>query len=415
MESVTEPIPSESIHYSSNSSTSSRASARLSTHGSVHSVLDSEYGNRNSSRKPALPYVVGLTITATAHEAPAPFGDGYTTSHPVVQERWKALSQLDLCVSRPSLGGQKQPTIKKSLTITGTIRTGYSRGAQLVVVNNTMVAKIYDPLYYNYVNDFGLKENVIWDADGDYSREVAAYMELQKSLSSIDVTPAYYGSYTMNIKTPIERSGCVETFHRVVPLILIELLHGTTMVDIDPSLLSWDTRTAILKKVIHAESIISHAGVGHDDYSPRNIILLGFDHTSPDLRPADIEANAKVKVIDFNVSEVFLHPNHQYPKRLKIRDEMRRISHPQLPSPIVRYYGKLMEFYGWVSSKDEEAERWLWHQFHNDQRFRPVVWDPESPDDNPRYADETEDDERSSDSGISMELDEREKEKDSSD
>jgi hypothetical protein len=41
----------------------------------------------------------------------------------------------------------------------------------------------------------------------------------------------------------------------------------------------------------------------------------------------------------------------------------------------------------------------------NDERFRPVVWDPEHPEQSPEYAEESEFDHGSSDSGISMEHD----------
>lgn len=85
-----------------------------------------------------------------------------------------------------------------------------------------MATKIYDPLYYKFVNDYGYTEAVICDADGDYLREATAYTELQQSLAAVEITPVYYGSFTVEIDTHVTLSG--EKRKRVVPLILIEYL-----------------------------------------------------------------------------------------------------------------------------------------------------------------------------------------------
>ena len=62
------------------------------------------------------------------------------------------------------------------------------RGAQLVRCildgnrGQTFVAKIYDPLYYNVrFPGTGFPADVTYSADHDYSREAAAYKELQKA------------------------------------------------------------------------------------------------------------------------------------------------------------------------------------------------------------------------------------------
>jgi hypothetical protein len=67
-------------------------------------------------------------------------------------------------------GGSTDCSTRKSLTITSTIRIGRDRGAQLVAVKRTMVAKIYDPFYYTHINEYDYKEDVVGDADGDYCR-----------------------------------------------------------------------------------------------------------------------------------------------------------------------------------------------------------------------------------------------------
>ena len=61
-----------------------------------------------------------------------------------------------------------------------------------------VVAKIYDPLYIDndelYVNPFVA-------ADKDYTHEVAAY----KAFSDLQglMIPKYYGSYSLDVPTPI--------------------------------------------------------------------------------------------------------------------------------------------------------------------------------------------------------------------
>jgi serine/threonine protein kinase len=227
-----------------------------------------------------------------------------------------------------------------------------------------MVTKIYDPLYYCYISEGGFKEDVLWDADGDYCREAAAYAELQNSLATLEVTPAWYGTYTIDIETPTEASGQIKTYTRKVPLILLEHIHGLTMADIYPRALPINIRSAILKKVIDAECVIAHAGVRHGDYFPRNIILSGIDLKDPNVTSEGIEIHLKVKVIDFNVAEVLTHSIYKYRRghlQLKTRD--------QLPSPVVRCYGQMENFYGWVSLQD--ADHWLWRQFHDNGRTDP--------------------------------------------
>mgnify|MGYP003624090480 CR=1 FL=1 len=316
---------------------------------------------------------------------------------PKVPDNWEDLSQVEFCTSRAPLQGRSIKDSCKSLTITSIIRSRHNRGAQLVVVNNAMVAKIYDPLYYRYISEGGFKEDVLWDADGDYCREAAAYAELQKSSATLEVTPAWYGTYTIDIETPKEASGQIKTYTRKVPLILLEHIHGLTMADIHPRALPINIRSAILKKIIDAECVIAHAGVRHGDYFPRNIILSGIDLKDPNVTSEGVEIHLKVKVIDFNIAEVLTHSVYKYR-----REHLQLETRFQLPSPVVRCYGQMENFHGWVSLQD--ADHWLWRQFHDNGRYRPVIWNPSDPDTEPKYADEFEDDNSSTDSGISIEV-----------
>ena len=80
------------------------------------------------------------------------------------------------------------------MNITSVIRLGIHCGPQIVVVNSDMVAKIYHPLYYQHINDFGYPNDVVTEADSDYSREVAAYQELQKSELAQEITSTFHGA-----------------------------------------------------------------------------------------------------------------------------------------------------------------------------------------------------------------------------
>jgi hypothetical protein len=168
---------------SSDSSVASLDSAHSPKHGARREESDSKDSDTDSTQQPKLPYVVGYSTIATKHEPPEPLGYGYdyTTEDPPELEERKTMSQLEYCLSRPPLGGNPISHETKTLNVTSIIRTGYNRGAQLVVVNEDTVAEIYDPLYYEYTNEHDIKQDVVYDADGDYSCEAAAYIELQKS------------------------------------------------------------------------------------------------------------------------------------------------------------------------------------------------------------------------------------------
>jgi hypothetical protein len=360
----------------------------------------------DSNEIPCPPYREGFRITAFRHQPPEPFGLGYDTDTPIEQPGWQNLSQLDYCLSRSPSEGRTDSDLRKNMVITSTIRTGQQRGAQIVVVDQTMVAKIYDPLYYSALNEYGTQDDVVRDADADYCREAAAFEELQKSPEALTVTPAYYGTWTTDVETRVRRSSRKNEKHtRTVRFILMERLHGTCMVDVDPYSLREEVRSMILKKVIVAETLIRDAGVKHRDVCPRNIIILGSGYDDPDTTVGDIQF--EVKILDFNVATVITYPHfvdRMYLGSLKVR---KKKWPSKLLSPIMTHSGHMMEFStaGWCSNDDMEAEKWLWYQFHNDDRYVPVVWDPNDPYIYPVYQKlptvqrETE---SSSDSGISV-------------
>ncbi|KAH7093687.1 hypothetical protein FB567DRAFT_515865 [Paraphoma chrysanthemicola] len=137
-----------------------------------------------------------------------------------------------------------------------------------------------------------------------------------------------------------------------VPLVLCRFVRGVSMGDIDPGALPTGVRSAILKKVVDAECVISHAGLRHGDYFPSNIILSGNDPADTDLTSKSVETCLKVKVIDFNIAEVLTHPFYEY-REWHLANSV----WSKLPSPIVRFNGIMEHFFGWIPLED--ANRWL--------------------------------------------------------
>lgn len=373
-------------------------------HASASAATDLEGNTWDFDEKPRVPYKKGFTITAFRHEPPEPFGLGYATEWPPEQVRWNQLSQVDHCLSRPSRKGRSNHSVYKTLTVTSTIRTGRDRGAQIVVVNRNMVAKIYDPLYYPAHNEYGIQQDVIVEADGDYSREAAAFEQLQSSTEARAIIPAYYGTWSMDVVVEARRNqGNRAKITRSVYFVLMERLHGDCMVDLDAEQFKEEVRSLILRKAIVAETIICNAGVTHRDVCPRNILIQGSNYDDDDVPICDIEVD--IKVIDFNIALVAYHPRTADRLPMDISSQRQESWPFKLPSPIVTRYGRMGEFSaeGWCSNEDREAEKWLWQQFHNDDRFRPVMWDPTDPEVRPKYVENSHSDHGSSDSGISME------------
>jgi serine/threonine protein kinase len=180
---------------------------------------------------------------------------------------------LDRCIKHPPLAGSDGPTTAE-LKIVGTVRIGDNHSAQLVTVqilrtsppnvlptDTNLFAKIYDPLYFNHEQD---DADPFLYIDRDYARETAAYLALPQLYGT--VIPNYFGSYTL--QWPIDG-----TTTRIVRLILIELVSGTSMQQLSPVKFSQRDRQVILKAVIDAETSLYTCNVWHGDIHPRNILL----------------------------------------------------------------------------------------------------------------------------------------------
>jgi hypothetical protein len=301
--------------------------------------------------KPAVPYTLDQTFTVRRHIPPPPFLQPYPNPAPPRPANLQELTQLEHCLSRPPLEGSTCDDVL-SLTITKELFVCDERGAQVVVVNDELVAKIYDPLFYPpYRDGHSRRSDVVMWADYDYSREAAAYNELRGPFEG-KIIPKYHGSWTCDVTVDTPWGP----WKRPVRLILMEFINGVRMLDLDPEKLTEEQRANIMVKAIDAERAISFHGVSHRDFSPRNIICSGNGLGGAELR---------VAIIDFNVSVVRRLASFPIPKKS---------SH--LPvSPIKCWWSLLGEFaeHGWVPDPVDEMGEWLWKHWGGSPLYQPVV------------------------------------------
>jgi hypothetical protein len=373
-----QPLPADSTasnrHSLSNSSTEARASSGSSSRSSSTTKSSSTQFSVLADGLHQCPYNIGFTTTALRHEPPDPFDPEHTRASSSEElANLNAMSQIDFCMSYQLLPGRTMTDQTSILSITSVIRTGPRRGAQLVVMNNSLVAKIYDPLYYDPSDDL----DVVRHADEMYSHEAAAYTHLQKVPEVSDLVPKFHGSWTIGIPINFNQDGATVSQLREVRLILIEHLDSIPMTMKDPHTLSEYARSVILAQCIDAEVRLLNTGLNHTDFVPRNIILQGSDYETP---------NIQVKVIDFDWCDLLFHPKYFDPSFAQDWMESKAKWAPLLPNPVKRWTN-LRNFaqLGWCSQNRSEWRSWLWDVFGHDDRYRPVRWDPDRPRIPPRY------------------------------
>jgi hypothetical protein len=206
-------------------------------------------------------------------------------------------------------------------------------------MNDDVVAKIYDQLYYDEQNEYGLKEDVMFDAHSDCSREAAAYHQLQRSPVAPEVTPAFYGTWTLPVDTLIHDGDQVHKHTRQVPLVLMEYVRAETMRNIDPHTLSEQTRSCLLRRVLDAEIVIYTVGVKNNYICPRNIMIIGLRTIPTD----DVPDSMTIKMIDLNATTV-RHPRYYGAEIAREVDQEFQAWFSKLSSPILRWYGQMVEF-----------------------------------------------------------------------
>ncbi|KAK3291217.1 uncharacterized protein B0H64DRAFT_446454 [Chaetomium fimeti] len=290
--------------------------------------------------KPPCPYAVRMRFGVTVHNPPLPFGGGSYRDNPEPRpwEQYRHIVNFtqtrycvkDLRLDEPPVNPSSRANPPaRSLVIDSLIRGGDQVGAQVVtchwendVHDTKYVAKIYDPLYYNFEEPDhpGMPTDVVWNAARDYSIEAAAYQQLQaydkswaeatpddESRSIRGCYPAFFGSFSTTLKLVCDG----KSYTRIVPLILMEHLplsmDSQIVIKSGNNPNGWDKlRVVELPGTEHfrihtfaraASSFmrLTMAGVGQGDFAPRNIFLVA----RPD------SAQFRVVIADFNIAKIF--------------------------------------------------------------------------------------------------------------
>lgn len=319
-------------------------------------ALSDSYCQRTNSSKPDLPYIVGRHLSLRSHQPPAPTSNA-VINFETARER-ESVHPVARCLRNPPLPGN-DGQITAEVQIVRTIRAEDKHSAQVVTVrvkpstshklptDTDLVAKIYDPLYFDHDQD---DADPFLHVDKAYSHETAAY----KTLSALQggTIPKYFGSFT--IKRPVNKTM------RFVRLILVEFIPGRTMRQLTATNLSQPVRKNIMKAVIDAESLIYTHNIFHMDVRPSNILVC---NNGTELR--------RVVIIDFG---------RCYIGRIPIPHLQQRYL-PGVPiSPLLRWKEPRGPFESWI---DWSWRPWLEHVYESTKpsitEYMRSVWTPQLP------------------------------------
>lgn len=211
----------------------------------------------------AYPYAVGQSYILTKHSPAAAAGPPSKIPFDDMVDVWGRSARKEYCASRFPIPGTPAEGESLAVTITGHVRVGDGKGAQIVITDDDRVAKIYDPLYYPCWGYRAILD-VVGCSDYDYYHEATAYAELQGTDADAAI-PRYHGSHTMEVQDEIGP--------RKVAVILMEYIRGPCMLDVDVEALTPRQREDALAKVLEADVLVDHNGVWNDDLHPRNVML----------------------------------------------------------------------------------------------------------------------------------------------
>lgn len=335
----------------------------------------------SETTRPPNPYKKGQKLMIQKHKACAPFGHDYA-DYPglreVVNERdLRTKTLVEICLEHPPMDGETavdDPPL--SLHIIDEIRVKEDGGAQLVVCRlddelDDYVAKIFDPLYYGFSDRMwsDTPRDVTNEADRDYCREVAAYLELDERFGGRE-TPKYYGSWTFSL--PIDLPDGRKT--RNIRLILMERIKGDTMSEMDPPPYTEDVRLEALAQTLEAFNRIHAAGVIHRDVAQRNVMICNGTEAG---------TFSRVVIIDFNFAVVI--------RLAKWERSSKRQGHglPEKPrNPIDDWWdcgGLYSDFAEWLPASWDQMYKpmreWLYARWGKSSEFRPhkepLIWENE--------------------------------------
>lgn len=123
-------------------STVALSSLNVDAHYTEQETSDSEESSSDTSYKPEVPYIRGAKFTAIRHDPTEPFGLRYNTEPTAVRIDWNTIPQTEYCLTRRLIQGQMHHSETTSVRVTSVIRSEPEGRAQIVIVNDSMVAKI---------------------------------------------------------------------------------------------------------------------------------------------------------------------------------------------------------------------------------------------------------------------------------
>lgn len=231
--------------------------------------------------KPSPPYFKGHRFTIQSHIPPEPtlVTRGCCKNSDAAWKERERLHPVERCLRHPPLPGING-SVAVDLEICGILQVGDGHCAQVFMAEilktspdfqglekgKRLVAKAYDPLYFNdddgYLNPFLC-------VDRHDTHEARAY-EVLSDLQN-HMIPKFYGSFSLGI--PVDPSRA-----RTVRLILIEHVPGLSMQAAIPSDYSQPVRQQIMKSVVDFDSLVYERDILLTDLRPSNIILVENGH-----------------------------------------------------------------------------------------------------------------------------------------
>lgn len=319
--------------------------------------------------RPRLPYLPGFSVRISRHAQPSGDDQSGFQQRPELKDAYlRTVTHSEAVVVNPPVDGVEDSSSQAELVITSTIAIGSARGAQIVACTVTpfdgssepfeAIAKIYDPLYYNFEHSMGhYPRDCVDEADHDYMVETYAYEILDQTGYTGSSAPKYYGSWTFTLPIVIKGSST----SRPVRLILMERLEGVTLQDSriqnaysreagrDAFHYPQEYRLEILARAMDAHVQQIKGGVNQSDFAGRNIFLVPMQ--SEKICSLFLP---RIVLIDYNNANV------------------RQLSSEQLdrlpPNPAQVFWGQYLweDVAGWVPDewKDVEIQQnWLIQRF----------------------------------------------------
>lgn len=342
--------------------------------------------------RPNLPYLPGFSIQITRHAPPPTFPTaeelqelGHQERPRLSEEYLRTVTHSEAVAANPPEEGLlSSPQAKTAqLVITSPIAIGAARGPQVVACRVTpqegdpftAVAKIYDPLYYNFENSIGYyPRDTVFEADENYAVETWAYQTLEKAGETGLSAPKFYGSWTFTL--PIILNGV--RMERPIRMILIERLNGVSIhasrvqnsysrrAGKDAFHYPEEYRLEVLARAVDGYVRQMRAGVRQGDFTGRNIVLVPDEY-----RPTQSEMVAglslpRIVLVDYNNAYLEESPSDG--------------GDPRPTNPAEAFWGAYLwsDIAGWVPStwKNGEAQQaWLLERFRGDgqrEMYRPV-------------------------------------------